>query len=87
MPASIMSHLQPRRQLHQSDILLLCLQSESKQQASLQRSLANELEWVRSNAQGQQKKGKARMRRYEDLTEQVSGRSGSLLLLRSGKSP
>lgn len=75
-----MYKLRPRLQVHQFDILLLCLQSESRQQASLQRSLANELEWVRSNAKGQQKKGKARMRRYEDLTEQVSGSVGSLLL-------
>ena len=48
------------------------MQTESRQQASLQRSIASELEWVNSNAKGQQKKGKARLRRYEDLTQQVS---------------
>jgi energy-dependent translational throttle protein EttA len=40
-------------------------------QASLVAALENELEWVRQKAKGQQKKGKARMRRYEDLVEQV----------------
>lgn len=49
----------------------LCFQTEKRQQESLQRSIASELEWVNSNAKGQQKKGKARLRRYEDLTKQV----------------
>ena len=47
------------------------LQTESRQQVNLQRSIASELDWVNSNAKGQQKKGKARLRRYEDLTQQV----------------
>ena len=37
----------------------------------MQKSIAAELEWVNANAKGQQKKGKARLRRYEDLTQQV----------------
>lgn len=48
------------------------LQTETRQQAGLQKSIAAELEWVNANAKGQQKKGKARLRRYEDLTQQVS---------------
>ena len=47
------------------------LQTETRQQVNLQRSIASELDWVNSNAKGQQKKGKARLRRYEDLTQQV----------------
>lgn len=48
------------------------LETEQRQQASLQRSIAAELDWVNTNAKGQQKKGKARLRRYEDLTQQAS---------------
>lgn len=48
------------------------LETETRQQASLQRSIASELDWVNSNAKGQQKKGKARLRRYEDLEKQAS---------------
>ena len=67
------------------------LQTETRQQVNLQRSIASELDWVNSNAKGQQKKGKARLRRYEDLTQQVrhlqpsplSHPSLSLQLLRS----
>jgi methionyl-tRNA synthetase len=47
------------------------LQTETRQQVNLQRSIASELDWVNSNAKGQQKKGKARLRRYEDLAQQV----------------
>eukprot|EP00884_Botryococcus_braunii_P016816 jgi/Botrbrau1/3818/Bobra.0183s0048.1 len=43
------------------------ISAEKREQLALQRSLKEELEWVRSKAQGQMKKGKARMRRYEDL--------------------
>ena len=50
---------------------MLVVQTEKRQQDSLQRSIASELEWVNTNAKGQQKKGKARMRRYDDLTKQV----------------
>ena len=31
---------------------------EGKQQSALQRNMAKELEWIQSNAKGQQKKGK-----------------------------
>ena len=48
------------------------LEGERKQQAGLQRLLDQELEFVRSKAKGQQKKGKARMRRYDELVSQVS---------------
>lgn len=34
------------------------MESESKQQSSLQRNIQRELEWIRTNAKGQQKKGK-----------------------------
>lgn len=40
-------------------------------QANLQKTIAGELEWLGKNAKGQQKKGKARLRRYEDLLEEV----------------
>lgn len=50
---------------------MLVVQTEKRQQDSLQRSIASELEWVNTNAKGQQKKGKARLRRYDDLTKQV----------------
>ena len=45
------------------------LEAEGKKQDSLQRTINQELEWVRSNAKGQQKKGKARLRQYEELCE------------------
>ena len=56
--------------------------AEKRANATVQRQLTEELEWVRSRAKGQQKKGKARMRRYEDLVEQVC----TLLKLPSGDS-
>jgi hypothetical protein len=40
-------------------------------QASLQKQIAGELEWLQQSAKGQQKKGKARLRRYDDLVEEV----------------
>jgi hypothetical protein len=40
-------------------------------QASLQKQIAGELEWLQQSANGQQKKGKARLRRYDDLVEEV----------------
>jgi ATPase subunit of ABC transporter with duplicated ATPase domains len=49
--------------------------AESKAQSALQRSIDAELDWVASKAKGQQKKGKARMRRYEELCSQVGGGS------------
>ena len=45
------------------------LEAESKKQDSLSRTINQELEWVRKNAKGQQKKGKARLRAYEELCE------------------
>ena len=33
--------------------------------------IAAELEWVQSNAKGQQKKGKARLRNFEEIRQQV----------------
>ena len=46
--------------------------NEGRTQASLQAQMEAELEWVRSNAKGQQKKGKARLRRYDDLVEEAA---------------
>jgi sulfate-transporting ATPase len=45
------------------------LEAEGKKQDALQRTINQELEWVRSNAKGQQKKGKARLRAYEELCD------------------
>ncbi len=47
------------------------LQQEGKEQSGLQRAIAAELDFVRSQAKGQQKKGKARMRRYDELVDQA----------------
>jgi len=46
------------------------LQQENKQDAARQRSLANELEWVRASPRGRQAKSKARLTAYEDLLNQ-----------------
>ena len=46
--------------------------NENKAKDSLGRAMAAELEWVRSNAKGQVKKGKARLRRYEDMVTQAA---------------
>ncbi len=43
------------------------LEQEQKQEESFAKALKKELEWVRSNAKGQQKKNKARMERFEEL--------------------
>jgi energy-dependent translational throttle protein EttA len=43
------------------------LDMEDKKVSSMDRALKQELEWVRKNAKGQQKKGKARLRQYEEL--------------------
>jgi len=49
-----------------------CLrQVEANKQSGLKKAIEEELEWVRGNAKGQQKKGKARLRSYEALTQQV----------------
>jgi energy-dependent translational throttle protein EttA len=46
------------------------LQAEEKTAGKRQKFLANELEWVRGNQKAKQKKGKARLRKYEDLLAQ-----------------
>src|SRR5690606_18380173 len=42
------------------------LEQEQKQEESFAKALKKELEWVRSNAKGQQKKKKASMERFEE---------------------
>ncbi|MBV1873849.1 MAG: energy-dependent translational throttle protein EttA [Gammaproteobacteria bacterium] len=44
------------------------LKMEEKQEASHQRTIKNELEWVRSNAKGRRTKSKARLSRFEELS-------------------
>ena len=46
------------------------LQSEAKQEASRQRAIKQELEWVRQNPKGRQAKNKARLARFEELNSQ-----------------
>ena len=46
------------------------LATESGQQASRERALASELAFVRQQRSGQQKKGKARLRAYDELVAQ-----------------
>ncbi|MEA2120437.1 energy-dependent translational throttle protein EttA [Halovibrio sp. HP20-50] len=43
------------------------LNQESKQEASRQKAIRQELEWVRSNAKGRQAKSKARLNRFEEM--------------------
>ncbi len=43
------------------------LETEQKQQASHQKAIKAELEWVRSNAKGRQSKSKARLARFDEL--------------------
>lgn len=43
------------------------LAQEQKQEDAHQRTIARELEWVRSNAKGRQSKSKARLARFEEL--------------------
>ncbi|GLI60196.1 hypothetical protein VaNZ11_002265 [Volvox africanus] len=43
---------------------------ESKQQAALDKAISEELDWINKKAKGQQKKGAARMRRYDELVSQ-----------------
>ncbi len=47
------------------------LSVEEKAQSQLQKTIERELEWVNKNQKGQQKKGQARLRRYEDLVGQA----------------
>lgn len=46
------------------------LRTESKQEASRQRALKQELEWVRQNTRGRQAKSKARLARFDELNSQ-----------------
>lgn len=44
------------------------LETEEKQEASRQKTMKEELEWVRSNTKGRQAKSKARMARFDELS-------------------
>ncbi|HEY9034288.1 MAG TPA: energy-dependent translational throttle protein EttA [Pseudomonadales bacterium] len=44
------------------------LEMEEKTEASRQKTIKSELEWVRSNAKGRHAKSKARLQRFEELT-------------------
>ena len=46
------------------------LQQEEKQQAARKKTIAAELEWVRSNPKARQAKSKARLKRFEELNSQ-----------------
>jgi len=46
------------------------LASEAKQQASHQKAIKSELEWVRQGAKGRQSKSKARLARFEEMNSQ-----------------
>ncbi|MFT4872100.1 energy-dependent translational throttle protein EttA [Congregibacter sp.] len=46
------------------------LDQEQRQEASHQKAIKSELEWVRSNPKGRQAKSKARLARFEDLQSQ-----------------
>jgi len=46
------------------------LEQESKSESALQKTIKQELEWVRSNPKGRQAKSKARMARFEELNNQ-----------------
>ena len=47
------------------------LQVQGKKDAKLAKRLADELEWVRSNAKGRQSKSKARLARYEEMAAEA----------------
>jgi ATP-binding cassette ChvD family protein len=47
------------------------LEVQGKKDAKLARRLADELEWVRSNAKGRQAKSKARLARYEEMASEA----------------
>lgn len=46
------------------------LEQESKSESALQRTIKQELEWVRSNPKARQSKSKARLARFEELNSQ-----------------
>ena len=47
------------------------LEVQGKKDAKLAKRLAEELEWVRSNAKGRQSKSKARLARYEEMADEA----------------
>src|SRR6187431_276735 len=47
------------------------LEVQGKKDQKLQKRLANELDWVRSNAKGRQAKSKARLARYEEMVNEA----------------
>ncbi|WP_022872548.1 energy-dependent translational throttle protein EttA [Nesterenkonia alba] len=47
------------------------MEIQGKKDAKLAKRLAEELEWVRSNAKGRQAKSKARLARYEEMAEEA----------------
>ncbi len=48
------------------------MEQETRDESSRQRSLSNELEWIRKNPKGRQAKSKARINAYEDLLAESS---------------
>lgn len=50
------------------------MQQEEKQQHNLRKEIDKELQFINSQKSGQQKKGKARMRRYDELVEAAGER-------------
>ena len=46
------------------------IEQEQRQEASHQKAIKAELEWVRSNPKGRQAKNKARLQRFEELNSQ-----------------
>lgn len=49
------------------------LEQESKEETARQKTLANELEWIRKNPKGRQAKSKARINAYEELLSSSAG--------------
>ena len=47
------------------------LSQEKKEQSALQATIASELAWINQGAKGQQKKGQARVNRYDELVQQA----------------
>jgi ATP-binding cassette ChvD family protein len=57
------------------------LETEAKQQASLDKAVKSELEWVRQNPKGRQAKSKARLARFEEMqSKEFQGRNETLEL-------
>ncbi len=57
------------------------LETEAKQQASLDKAVKAELEWVRQNPKGRQAKSKARLARFEEMqSREFQGRNETLEL-------